>query len=417
MHRFLAAVVSAGVLSVAACDSADPTAPMADVEVPGIMADGSSSVIRVTNPDDSGAGTLRAALEAAGADSRIRTISFKRGLPPIQPVSPLVFKGSQHIVLDGNRAEIDGTNCACSGLQFVGSGGLTAYSLTVRNAGGGGIVVDIPSNASGSVRVYLNSVNVLNNGLHGVHVNDQASESAANIVFQMVRSRVVGNGFAGDSDYDGVRVDEGGAGSIIAAVNSTRILANGADGLELDERGPGDVILSSTSSQYNDNGPKDPADLDDGLDIDEADGGSIRVKLRNVRINNNKDEGLDLDEAGPGDLQLEMVRVWANGNGSEADGGDGIKADEEDEGSLWVEANRVTASGNYDEGFQVGEEGLGDVKVQLVNSTFDRNVDRGIQVEQEDDGSGVLRLRRVKARGNDEPMKTKGVEVQGSVRS
>jgi hypothetical protein len=83
---------------------------------------------------------------------------------------------------------------------------------------------------------------------------------------------------------------------------------------------------TARNSTFNENGPRDPEDLDDGLDIDEAGPGGIYFEGSGLELNDNFDEGLDLDEEGPGDLEMRLTNMIANGNTDE-----GVKGMEDKE--------------------------------------------------------------------------------------
>lgn len=128
----------------------------------------------------------------------------------------------------------------------------------------------------------------------------------------------------------------------ITYVNSSSIYT---DGVELDEAGPGDVNVQTFSSEFIGNGDycyvpecvddvedsacitaanaTDPScidegelDLDDGFDIDEADGGNLIVQVIDTIASNNLDEGFDFDEADDGAVNAGFA-VTANDNFNE----------------------------------------------------------------------------------------------------
>ena len=155
--------------------------------------------------------------------------------------------------------------------------------LNFRNSTGSGLVVTVPAETSGTVSVSLSRVTMLGNSLFGLLVNDTAS-SRATIDLYVVSSSFSGNGrAAGVTDIDAVRVNETGAGGIVAIIRDSRLEDNGGDGVELDESGTGDVELRVRRSRFQGNGDQDPDDLEDGLDIDEG-GEGDGLRCRGCRV-------------------------------------------------------------------------------------------------------------------------------------
>ena len=75
----------------------------------------------------------------------------------------------------------------------------------------------------------------------GLFVDDQTNGSAASVHVDIVNSRFSLNGKRA-SDADGVRIDEGGPGSVSAMIQNSKFEGNGGDGFEIDERGGGQHI-------------------------------------------------------------------------------------------------------------------------------------------------------------------------------
>jgi hypothetical protein len=364
----------------------------------------------VTAPGDAGAGTLRDALLAASADPAIRTIKFAPGIGTVSLTTPLLFNGTQALEIDGEGATIEGPDCAgCAALVVNGAGGLTLQRLTVNGAGGNGVTLNVPADAVGVVEVRLVDAAVRDNGLHGLLVEDQVEESAASIRLVVFRSTIEGNGFVGPTDLDGIRVNEGGIGDIDAQVQNSSFLANGADGLELDERGEGSVVLDARQSHFDDNGPLDPDDLDDGIDVDEAGYGDIEVNLVGVTLDRNFDEGLDLNEGDAGSLLLFASDVHAHDNS----GGDNVQLEELGDGSMHARINGLSSSGAEDDGIQAEEADAGNLFLTLVNATITGNSDDGVVAEQGGAGGGLVELVAGTIAGNgDDDVNADGVEVK-----
>jgi hypothetical protein len=264
----------------------------------------------VSSSNDSGPDTFRAAVNQANGDPGIRKIQFRGSVNVVALQQTVVFSGSQDLTIAGANAVLDGAGIA-SGPAFraTGGGDLTVFNLRVRNAPGEGIAVDVPPSATGTVRVELIDVDIVDNGGHGVLVNDQddptgdpntaagTSGSSASVDVKVVRALFRGNGFtAGLSDLDGLRVNEGGPGDLSITLFLTKAEENGADGIEVDERGPGNVYVDMSASAVNGNGAHDPEDLDDGFDIDENQEGSIIGLISLSSANDNLEEGFDFNE-------------------------------------------------------------------------------------------------------------------------
>jgi hypothetical protein len=247
--------------------------------------------------------------------------------------------------------------------------------------------------------------------------NPGGGDSAAGLRVLLSDVRVEDNGFRHDiSDFDGVRVDEGGEGAMVARIHRSRFTGNAGDGFEIDETGDGDVEAVVQNSRFERNGtqPQNTADLEDGFDIDENDAGHLIARLIDVTANGNQDEGVDLDEEGTGDLRAWFTRVGASAN---TDSNITFTEDENNllGGSITFVFQNVRANESVsDDGFKPEEYGDGDVTGTIINSSFNHNDDDGIQIEQSDAGGGLLRLLNVNFAGNgDDDVNPTGVIVTG----
>lgn len=290
-----------------------------------------STQIDVVSSADAGEGTLRAALDAAAADPRVRRIRLQRGLEPIRLSAPLVYAGERPLQIEGSDVVLDGgaltdtvLSASNGALVATGGGDLTLEDLVVRGAAGSGIVVAVPPSRSGRIGLILTRVTAQDNGHHGVLVNDQAryfadpfgadsAGSTAGIMLRVTGSRFLRNG-RGGLDYDGLRVNEGGRGSLEAVISSTFAEQNGGDGIELDERGDGDAAIAIDRTRVLANGFYSQVDFDDGIDVDEYGPGDLRARLVDVTASLNAQKGVDLTEAGGGALAVTRQRVIAEGN-------------------------------------------------------------------------------------------------------
>lgn len=372
--------------------------------------------------------SLQAAIHEANNDNRISRIVFQQGAH-IYTSEPVQYSGSQPLILVGRNAVIDGVSSGSftlddnltatttdGTLMFNTAANITIRDLSVVNSATRGIVVNIPDNATGDdIEIKLRNVNITDSMLFGLHIDDNSDEfddgisgSDIGIDLTITHSNFVGNG-TGAIDFDGVRVDERGEGDITALIRNTKIDGNGGDGIELDEAGNGDVDATMMHTTINDNGFYNAEDLDDGFDIDEANGGSIYVKLVNVESNNNMDEGLDFDESGDGNVHMLARSVESLNNVDE-----GIKIDEEDAGDVYTKMKRVESSYNGDDGIQITEIGEGSTESILHSVTALENAKFGVKVGQwviEDESSpmeeaGFILSRNVTLIGN-----SKGDEI------
>lgn len=419
MKRTLAFVLAAFV--VAACSDSSPTA-VAPLST-GVDAKIVAGDVVVTNSNDAGAGSFRDAITQANSDAAIASIAFLPGVNTINLQSGIVFSGTQDLTINANHATLDafGAGAGVSGFVANGGGDLEIVGLTVKNAGGQGVDVQVPGGSTGTVRVVLNDVDIIGNAGHGFMVDDQLNNTAASIDVTVTDSRFLGNGYS-VSDRDGIRVNEGGDGSVTFRSWNSRTDNNAADGIELDETGGGDVSIDVRNTTITRNGIFDPDDLDDGFDIDEAGDGSITGQVVASSANHNFEEGLDFNENGAGDLTVDLTDVEANFNREE-----GIDYEEDDDvaggGHLLAVMNRVTTHGNGvdggDGGLKIREKGAGDLNVTLSNITATRNRLAGIHINETGSGSATASIQRAVTNGNtgdptDDEGLGNGIELLGS---
>lgn len=473
------------------------TASLVATAVPATAA----HVVTVTSPDDAGTGSFRDAVEIANGDPDVTVIEFAEGLT-VELDDDLVFTGVQDITILGNGSTVSGAtgdvhDDTWDGGLFVATGGgdLTVRSLMLADSFDNGLAVFLPE-GDASFTLTLDKVTVDGAQFHGVLVDGQATgsyntadaiqpgcddpyaiDTDTEITLDIKRTTVTDAGvLAGDfdaslatgcpQDFDGLRVDQGGEGSITGTVDRSSFDENLADGIELDEIGDGDVVTLVTRSTFVDNGLTEAVecsaayydvdvddrgdcdgvgtfveDLDDGFDIDEAGDGDIDLTAVRLTVDGNRDEGLDLDEAGGGDILLRVDRLEAHGNNDEAvkaseeDGGsihasliraeitegdgDAVELEEEGSGDNNVTVDRVEIIGNGGEGLKVEEADDGVVKVNLTRAEITDNDGNGIEVEQE--GNGVegseVTIERAVLTGNDAPHDITGVATVSMTRT
>jgi hypothetical protein len=377
----------------------------------------------VTNGDDAGPGSLRQAL-ADGAT----TIRIKPSVSEIAVDEPLVYDGTEPLKIVGTGQTIhwslnvasdedgpllhvsQGADLTLTRLAFEGLGG-----YDIENQGGGkGVFVEVPADRQGEVKVYLTDVAVRDTGNHGVHIRDceddacgagqgtSSNGSPASIYVRLRKVEIDGAGF-GKQDADGLRVDDRGPGDITLVATSSSFSNVGGDGIELDEGDDGSVIAKVRRTRFYNNGAYcydfdgelDPIaldpncdddgdpDVDDAFDIDEAGAGGIRGAISDIDVLNNYDEGLDFDTEGDGPdnfVDLDLVRVFASGNADEA-----VKVSEEGDASVEVRMALMDIGGDV----EVEEEDAGDLAVILKRSTIGDD----LKLSEEGPGVGTAKLR------------------------
>jgi uncharacterized alkaline shock family protein YloU len=394
--------VSLAILAIIACaDADDPSTPLGPVTTHGNAKVVTADLI-VTNSDDAGPGSFRDAIEQANANLGIRTIGFLPSVSAIMLQSGVAFTGTQDLAINANHATLDGAGAGGTAFTASGGGNLAIVGLTVRNASGQGIQVDVPAGATGEIVVTLTDVLLANNAGHGLLVDDQVNDSDASVQVTVVDSRFLGNGYS-VSDRDGIRVNEGGVGHLSFVARNSRSDDNAADGIELDERGDGNVIVDVYRAQVTRNGKFDPADLDDGFDIDEAGPGSIVGQVVSSSANHNFEEGLDFNENDAGDLRVDLTDVEASHNREE-----GIDYEEDDDfaggGDLVTVMDRIQTFSNGadggDGGLKIREKGVGDLDVTLSNILSSQNLMSGIHVRETEAGDARVRIDMAVTNGN-----------------
>lgn len=422
----------------------------------------------VYNGNDTGMGSLRAALDSGAREIFIETdddILITTSLV-YSGLAPLEIYGSGQTVSTMENIDIlvvsNGANLTVNNLSFAGPGG---WSIQNRGDQGGetagkGIFVDIRDDQTNGVNINLSNVTVSGVANHGIHVSDcnladacgsggggAGEGSGASIIFN-IHSVTVSDVGNGKFDADGIRVDERGAGSILFTSTNSTFTSVGADGVELDEGQEGGIGTRIANNTFSLNGNYcDPAimeaflpepdeaefedgttteddippavtgspddscierevdlydsgfveayefglDLDDGIDLDEAGPGDIRMVMSNSTVVDNLDEGVDIDEEGEGSISIALSDTVANGNTD-----DGFKFSEEDGGSVIGKATGNNTMGNGGKGSVYEEEGDGDLTMiveRSMSSMNDDEDDTGIEAVQEDAGTGTLTVR------------------------
>jgi len=409
---------SLAALAVAAC-SESPVSPVSP-DLPATAAVIATGDVIVANANTAGAGSFRDAVEQANADPSIQSIAFEPSVNTINLQSGVLFTGTQDLTIHGNHATIDGAAAGGAAFTATGGGDLTVIALTIRNAPGEGVRVEVPASATGTITVSLSDVHILANAGHGVLVNDQedpsapegvqpnAKGSAASVAVVVTDSRFIGNGYS-VSDRDGLRVNEGGEGDLRLTLSRVQAVDNAADGVEIDERGAGDVHIDVSRTSFTRNGKFDPADLDDGFDVDEYNGGSIIGTIASTSANHNFEEGFDVNENNAGDLRVDFSEVEAGWNGEE-----GIDLEEDDDFGAADDPNggggdlvtvmtgiRTTGNGDAADGaLKIREKEVGSLSATLTDIVSTENVGSGVFLRESSDGSSVVSLEKVVSTGN-----------------
>ncbi len=369
-----------------------------------------SSTVRVINTHDAGPGSFRQAILDANNHPSIQRIVFATRVGTVALQQPVEYTGPQALSIEGNRATLDGAGLPAGASGFLASGGgdLTVTGLTIRGAPGVGLTVAVPGNATETIKVSLINFAALNNGLHGVLINDQAEYfddpnstspdgSDASLDVVVIGSHFKNNGFKA-LDQDGLRINEGGVGNLKALIHATHVEDNGGDGVELDERDVGAVLFNVVGTTLHGNGGFASADFDDGIDIDESGAGSIIGTFFLTSANHNFEQGFDLNENDAGDLRVDMLLVEASGNRQE-----GIEYEEDDDvaggGDIIATLVGIKTRGNGvddgDAGLKLREKGVGNLDVRLLGIESSDNSVSGIQLREDADGNLTARIQNV----------------------
>ncbi|WP_224813655.1 hypothetical protein [Hasllibacter sp. MH4015] len=418
----------------------------------------------VTNGADAGEGSLRAALASAASVGDGEDVIFIETIDDITLTSTLSYSGVDRLTLHGQgqaiRAGGDFTL-----LETTATGGLSIHNLQFHGPGdfsidqqgsGKGLFMAVPDGATGTVTLRLTGVLVTGTAGHGIHISDcslgdecgsggggDGGGSDASIAVELLDVRIVDSAY-GRFDADGLRVDERGPGDIVFDAIGLYVDGVGADGVELDEGQDGNVIASVTQGTFTANGgycapdlldvflpepderefaqgvqaegdipgpvtgsPDDRCferevalhddgsvaeyafgiDVDDGFDIDEAGPGNLIVDINGGTMNGNLDEGYDFDEEGPGDATATFIVAFAADNAD-----DGIKISESGPGDVTGLVFGSEMIGNGGVGMVFEEEDGGDLQLTVVGGATVGNDDGdlGIEAVQEDEGTGAV---------------------------
>ena len=288
-----------------------------------------SSTVRVINAHDAGPGSFRQAILDANTHPSIHRIVFATRVGTVALPQPVEYTGTQALSIEGNRTTLDGAGLPAGASGFLASGGgnLTVTGLTIRGAPGVGLTVAVPGSAIGTIEGLADQFRRARQRVAwGV---DQRSgrifqRSQLDLGGRLRRRRSTwwlsavtssNNGFTA-LDQDGMRINEGGIGTLKARESCTQVEGNGGDGVELDERDVGGRRVQRLwEPPCIGNGSFTAGRLRRWHRYRRSPAtGSIIGTFFLTSANENFEQGFDLNENGAGDLRVDMLLVEASGN-------------------------------------------------------------------------------------------------------
>ena len=176
------------------------------------------AVVFVTTGADAGAGSFRDAVEQANGNAEIDTIIVKNNVSthpsgifgplPGRPGPEDQGQRRRH----QRRRDVRPLRVRGRCRPEPGEADLPQWRA--------GRLRPVSAAATGTVSVDLDRVTIEGNTSHGLHIDDQTLASLAGVSLSVRHSTIAGNG-TGAIDQDGIRVDEGGLGSIVADLEHT----------------------------------------------------------------------------------------------------------------------------------------------------------------------------------------------------
>ena len=269
----------------------------------------------ITNALDSGAGSLRQAIEDANAASGPDVIAFE-GLDgqtisvksaPLEILGELAVTGPgvDKLLLRGEDAEIDV-------IQIKGSGFSVRIASMAIEGGEDGVQISPGSNG-------------LSVELAGVRVGRQLSDDAISVSGSLNKLRIVDSVLVGSED----NISLDGTRNALSVVGSSVVSAR-QDGLEV--AGDNNAVLIENST-FGENGRV--GSPNDGIDID---GSTNRLDLKEATLSGNGEDGLDVE--GPNNrVSIESATIAFNGR-------DGLKVQDQTNTSSVAIHNTIVGQNN-----------------------------------------------------------------------
>ncbi len=320
--------------------------------------------ITVSNGNDSGDGSLRAALEQASSAARTTTITIPNRINRIELQSPLVYSGTANLTLAGNGVILDASRAGGTALTISSGANLTLEDFTVVAAAGEGVKVENPECEGFRVAIQLSGINLVDNSGAGFLLEDTAdcplTVSVANSDFS-------------ENAGEGILIQEDGDGNLSLTLSNTTLNRNSRDGLLLEEN-----------------------DLE-----------SVNIRLTNVVAENNSISGMTFKEGDIGNLVVNGRNVSTSANATE-----GMSLAEEKEGNLIFQISGSESNRNRRNGYLLIEEGPGNLNANSLATNASENVISGFNLSQAAAGQGrFFRLGGEIVDNTNEAIKAENVEV------
>jgi hypothetical protein len=404
----------------------------------------------VTSTADAGAGSLRSALEQAALASGASILLMADG--PIVLESGLVYTGTGPLNIIGKLSEIStsenitllsvtqGAELYIRDLRLSGPGGFGIETRGDLDAPAGkGISLTGRPDQRGVLRMTLDNVRIADVAGEGVFVSDCGAQgdcvtegdstgqgAPAGVEVQTSAVEIVDVGY-GTVDAAGLRVNERGAGDIRFTALSSRFAGAGSDGVALDEGQDGDVIARVTASVFERNGgychpdmlvsylpeetggtfakgdmaevslPGTVTDSPDDRCFDRAIGLHDDGSVANYEFTIHTQDGFDVSEAGNGSVRIVVDRSGVLSNLDR-----GLTVTEHDAGHVDLVLYGSVGRDNTGAAFRSTEAGPGDVTGGLISVIADGNGGAGAIFEEHDDGDLRVSVKDTRTQYNDD---------------
>ncbi len=324
-QRPLALVLLVAVVGCA--DSVTAPAAPSDSGAASAIGDGPRTIV-VTEGWDSGPGTLRDALEEASADPAVVGIRIEPWVHSITPYSTLTYTGTQPLTIDGGEIFIYGNYAQDALFDVRVRSAITFTNMWILHSPGVGVRVNVPGDATGTVRVTLHRVGLSGHKGHGLLVNDlPAYLTDPNTTSEVgspasLRVQVTGAHFGqigqGGWDYDGtplpairdsdaIRINEAGDGNAVVILGTLQMVDAGHDAVHVDERGKGSIDFRFETSTVQSSGWATPADRGNGVRLRESGAGDLKSYVNDVTSTMNAAQAFGYSESGTGHLTANFL--------------------------------------------------------------------------------------------------------------